>query len=146
MKKKAESKKVIQLKAEDINFGGDLFEESEMPGCCSLPVLHHFQGVEARFEEAIDDAVYDAQYEYGHLDEYDKCPEIELPPTAELEAAKFKALVEQMNVKQALIALSEHQTLARKAAEKAGFKKVGSYKGEEGTITLFQKGLRLPRH
>jgi hypothetical protein len=134
--------KTVKVAAKDLKFfpvDCDDIESDGYPGCCSLGVVNNFPQ-----DSAFASEFGEACNEYAdNLDE----AEFKFPTLVEAKPEMVKRLVELIDEHCTeiahMIVLGSTQKLAQEAALKAGFKKVGTYKGRsDGTMTVFQKGLR----
>ena len=133
------SKKVI-VKPTDLNFEFyQVCNDNDFPGCCSITVIGDFPSDDS-LPHLLEYTIKD-RGDYGAEDYV-------FPTLAQAKPAMLSELVnkiEDLEQRTNFIVLSDKQKFSQEATLKAGYKKVGTYKGHEGIITVFQKGLTLAR-
>jgi hypothetical protein len=161
MTKKVAKGKTVTILAKDLGFDREEFFDSydgfsDFPGCCTSGVVSGFPSDKSLTdiaEEKLGD-VKQEPYDYTDFPDvtYDEPePTFIFPTLAQVKEELFKEFTLALKVllednkrsKAVFITLSAQQSIAKGIALKLGFKLLGTYTGEEGTISVLAKGLRL---
>lgn len=110
------------------------FEQSEFPNCCGITVIGDF-----RYENEMRQVVGE------NLSEENGQP----PTKAQLEKALMEdttEAIEELQQGKVMVATTvTGQGHAAAALQKLGYRALGSFRGQDGIVTFWAKGLTLPR-